>query len=892
MVAHSGQEPSERRTRPLPSQMESYSTQREADVRQPEATSSRTVDRGAPEEANYEDKNVHISHTYKQEGSRSASAAMVAHSGQEPSERRTRPLPSQMESYSTEREADGTESYTRPYNQPYGFVGQPYGTTPDQALASYRERGHISGPSGDGSYSSANNKNIQGYAASPYNRVTVARGRNFAPRIIQASNPVNPGELSVQAGQFGYEAQEMGGIYGFGLGSAKQMAGFGSSNYTPNRPVLQQSSRAYGTERSFWDMNLGGFGDFPTPLRGEYGNLEFSEIGRRFIPHRRHDINEINPIPNQMNKKSPWLPGSDYYTNFKTGDPYIAVPEGEMRLPGRGYERTHALHPDQTGQYGLLDQHKILGDVAPWSEEYKSVDKILRKADLTEPQKAFVQTTRDQVASVKKRHEFKPYKYAYSNFEKADLKVTGFMPGDADKLITNGGIVQLAGVKARKGPDAMKIMESLIHKGDTVSITYDANAAPKYNDPTEAIIKTPSGKDLGHELMKADQGYARRKNDPIENRAKEGPVEFRMHAGLERAAHGNTLLNQKFMPNRSAVEDWERYHVYGTDFPQWTHPIQDFIEPLGQRARNRNPIYATAVLSVVGRAFGRTPQGKTAGAIIGGMTGFGLSMASNTKTLETGARHIPKRREKELNLDEYSDMLNYVKYARLYNQERQNAKDKEHSDPEVYAKKVEEGKYKKYQFTNLGPHTLEALQYRKEMNQTEYGANLFGDIMQESAALPKRKRDYFMPFINSPKNEHKRILSTAPRLERRMYEARWGMDIEDKPDLTDYFSNHELPGKNWQGWSPNVDMDNVKIKMVQKEGLEASQMGYFPQQVQQADLLNPSYPDYHETQSHRDAAAKLQRLMDNAGINGTVTMRPTSQPGKRVNLQMGVTGGR
>ena len=683
----------------------------------------------------------------------------------------------------------------------------------------------------------------------------------------------------------------MGGIYGFALGSTKQIAGFGSPNYTPDKPVLQQSSRAYGSERSFWDMNLGGFGDFPTPLRGEYGNLEFSEIGRRFIPHRRHDINELNPIPNQEARQNPWLPGSDYYTNFQTGDPYIAVPEGEMRLPGAGYERTHKLHSDMTGKYGMLDKQRILGDVAPWSEQYKAVDRIIRREHLTDEQKAYAQTTRDQVAAIKKRHNFKPYKYAHADFEKADIKVTGFMPGDADKLITNIGVVQLAGVRARKTPEAQRITQSLIHKGDTVSIRYDANMPTKYKEPTEAIITASNGEDLGQQLLKHDEGTERRKNDQLNNLAKEGPIKFGLHAKLERLGHANTLINQKFVPNRSAPEDWERYHVYGTDFPQWTHPIQDFIEPLGQRARNRNPLYATAVLSVVGRAFGRTPQGKTAGAVIGGLIGFGLSASSNAKTLETGQRSIPKRREKELNIDEYSDILNYVKYTRLYQNSRQEAIDSENSDPEQIAKKVEEGGYKKHQFTNLGPHTLEALQYRKEMKQTEYGADIFGDIMQESAALPKRKRDYFMPFINSPNSEHARILSTAPRLERRMYEARWGMAIENKPELPDYFSNHELPDESWKGWSPDVNMDDVRIKMIQQQGLEASQMGYFPQQVQQANLLNSSYPDYSQSQSHRQAAAQLQKLMGNAGVNGTVTMRPTRHSGTKVNLQMGVLGG-
>jgi hypothetical protein len=37
------------------------------------------------------------------------------------------------------------------------------------------------------------------------------------------------------------------------------------------------------------------------------------------------------------------MPGDDYYTNFRVGDPYVKVDQGFARLPGAGYA---ALHPE------------------------------------------------------------------------------------------------------------------------------------------------------------------------------------------------------------------------------------------------------------------------------------------------------------------------------------------------------------------------------------------------------------------------------------------------------------------------------------------------------------------------------------------------------------------
>jgi hypothetical protein len=66
-----------------------------------------------------------------------------------------------------------------------------------------------------------------------------------------------------------------------------------------------------------------------------------------------------------------WLPGDDYMTNFKVGDPYVRIDDGYARLPGAGYE---ALHPELKGvnpeDYPDIHKLRILSDVAPYSREY------------------------------------------------------------------------------------------------------------------------------------------------------------------------------------------------------------------------------------------------------------------------------------------------------------------------------------------------------------------------------------------------------------------------------------------------------------------------------------------------------------------------------------------
>lgn len=707
----------------------------------------------------------------------------------------------------------------------------------------------------------------------------------MSQRMVARGRPVAPPGAKYQASMAGYQMQELAGIYGFGFGSLREGLGLGPQDLSPRKPVLSSASRAYGTERSFWDLNLGGLGDFPTPIEGEYGNLEVSEIVRRFIPHRRRDENEVNPLANTMGMKYPWLPGADYFTNFKQGDPFTHIPEGEMRLPGSGYERFNKLHSDSTGRYGLVDKFKILGDVAPWSNQYKAMEKVLQLTPLRPSEKAFVQNVKRQVRAKKKSTFFSPYQYANQDFQTKTVKIKGFVPGRADQFVTDEFTkpIRLSGVRAsrknRSGP-ARNYMSKLIQPGSEVQITYDANKGPLWG-PTgtiDAYVKA-GGVDVNQQLMNSGYGKKASIYSPLDRNQQEGAVRRQYEGMKERIFHRNTLLNAKFLPYRTSVEDWERRNVYGATFPQWQHPVRDFLKPMVYRAANRDVFTATLGLAGAGTLFGRTPAARAVTSLAGGVTGASTSLFTNARSYETGERFIPKARKKELALEEYVDILKYIKYSRLYSSARVAAISKEGADPEGYLKELPEGSR---MFTPLGPITQQAIQYRKEMQRTMYGADPFGDLMDVYAAMPKRKRKYFMEFLKAPLKDRARILSTAPRLERRIYEARWGLKVEKRPDLVDYFSKRELPSPDWEGWNPNVDLETVKLKMANHMGLDASQMGYYPQQVKEANLINPSYPDINMTTKSSDVSRQLRILLRDSNIDGSVREIPTPYGGSRV----------
>ena len=558
------------------------------------------------------------------------------------------------------------------------------------------------------------------------------------PRLVAAGEPVGTNRMGVVLGEAGYRAQEMGGIYGFGFGSLREKFGFGQGDFEPQRSILQSASKAYGSGRAFWDLNLGGLGDIPIKPEGALGNIELSEITRRFIPKERTNVDYLNPIENTMGKMYPFLPGSNYFTNFKQGDPFVKVQEGELRLPGIGYER---LNPAMPGYDNPLTQLDILSDVAPYSKEFRSLNNQVSMTSVDPGERKKLEEIRAQVEQTTKKQQFSEYKYKYSDREELGLSRGGMLLGRMGEYI----------------------------------------------------------------------------------------------------AHRDTFINTKIMPKRTAQEDWERRHVYGSTFPEWQNPVESFIKPMYFKAQGRDPLSSGLLLAGVGAAFGRTATARTMGSVAGFTTGAGYSMYTKAKQRITGERFIPEERKKQMALEEYTDILSYVKNTKLSNQAKQAGDD------------------------------AAAAQFSQAAKRTMYGADIYGASVDTlSLAVPKRKREHFKAMINAPVQERERILSTAPRLERRIYEAAWGMQVEEKPDLAEYFSRHELPNESWEGWHPNTNMEHVKIKMGESMGINMSQMGYYPQQVREAHMANPSYPTYNQQSNQETTAAQIRMMMSRNNISGNV----------------------
>ena len=85
---------------------------------------------------------------------------------------------------------------------------------------------------------------------------------------------------------------------------------------------LQEAGMMTSTRRAFWESKL--------------GNLGFlTEYLRRYFPNFSNINFTVNPIRNRF---PDWLGGKDFFVDFLSSDPFTKMQNGELFLPGPGYE--------------------------------------------------------------------------------------------------------------------------------------------------------------------------------------------------------------------------------------------------------------------------------------------------------------------------------------------------------------------------------------------------------------------------------------------------------------------------------------------------------------------------------------------------------------------------
>lgn len=380
-----------------------------------------------------------------------------------------------------------------------------------------------------------------------------------------------------------YQAQIMSGAYGFGL----------SKLYERERiKVLADSGDMTSITRGLADANVGGMGG------------ELSEIVRRFVEDKNPYVEKVNPL---MNTMPDWLPDK-----FRKGNPYTAVPKGEARLPGKGYESLNKLHPDMFGdRYGAFDRYKILADVAPNSEQYKVWRDISRKTVKDPLLKEEMEKIEERIKEQNKKHDFYYYKFNKDNSLKMiDGTVTKVIGSDRFKIAGSDRVYNLAGVKGNEIANLSNYIEEGIHVRIGISENEYEQVA---DDGTINAALFVNSMKVNQEMLRDGAERA----DDISAAAIVGTFSsFQRMRGrvAELITHFPAPYYQsKFMRVRTPLESYKEEQVYGTPFATWDRPIDSFLKPAIERSlmSNTEVITGQVIKAIADEMHERGVTGKT-----------------------------------------------------------------------------------------------------------------------------------------------------------------------------------------------------------------------------------------------------------------------------------------
>lgn len=602
--------------------------------------------------------------------------------------------------------------------------------------------------------------------------------------------------------------------------------------------------------------------------------------------------------------------------------------------------------------YNMIDRYRILADAAPYSEEFRNMKSQLKNMNLSETEMAEVRIINDQVSQRKEKIRLYPYRFETADVVSDYVTVDHII--DANTFMTKDmpdNPITLAGVRVSTAQDnpvaqeALGIINKAIQEGGRVRVEYDANESARVKDNTyktiDAVVYDKHGRNINRLLI--DEGYGTEKEDdytPAAVHARFSDTEIKLGAMWENFAHMDTMIHTKMLQVRSPIESYERREVYGKDWQEWTDPVDDFLIPFIQNSAMHNPVVAIGMGAFIGGAFGSLKTtdvdgerikgrfGKVVGATIGASVMAAAVLNRMVHEAATGERWIPQRRQDERDVEEYFDVLEYIKSNSLYNQYAALALKEERFDVKEYMEENEtEGSFRQSKKRDLesikrrlymakekdvkdilreleknfnlnatsrkeglsminaeieklsndremkvlGPNAAKAIMYKQNAEKTMYGYDPGDPVANILAALPKKDRDYLMPFIESPEADHERILQTVPDYMKRVLQSAWGQKPDEKKELFDYFKDKPLPGAGWEGWREDVQMDDIKVKFVDNVGLDPSEFDIWESDLNRARQLQVKAPDVLSDRAQTDPneyARKLKEILLGYNVQG------------------------
>jgi hypothetical protein len=337
-------------------------------------------------------------------------------------------------------------------------------------------------------------------------------------------------------------------------------------------------------------------------------------------------------------------------------------------------------------------------------------------------------------------------------------------------------------------------------------------------------------------------------------------------AAWENFVNTDTFLTNKFFAFKDPLEHYKQYQVYGKEFTPWTDPYGSFMKPRIDRIKGASDPFRGAISGAIdtGYLLGGSPM-----ALVGGMLGAASGLGN---MMRGGKNWLPSSVEKERQINDYFDTLEYNKNERMANLSEGMEWDR---------------------FKNASNATFHSLIKNESTDYT----NIYRAAYQS-------ERPYISAWLNETnENKQQEILKIAPDRLANVLQGHWqksGSKVN-----TDEFVNRVSAGDfnsinkqqyNMRALDPLMATDDIKLKAINNSALNAHDfgLGWGEQMLRAQDSFN-SIADVN-VQGEYDAASMIDpgtvksaimNLLISNGLNARVRVNindHVSSGNNKVNL--------
>lgn len=576
--------------------------------------------------------------------------------------------------------------------------------------------------------------------------------------------------------------------------------------------------------------------------------------------------------------------------------------------------------------YDNVTRYEILSDVAPYSAERKALEKSLAHDDQVSAEgKRRIKAAKERASEQRKKSNLFQYQFLGINrrlqnksfiIESIEDGNTFYVKGSDHPIKLAGGSVSTERIskylksKGMVTPEGMTDAEFFyqklgIYPGKRVSGLTETDDDLAFRNDTLQTRRVVLG-NLNRRLI--DMGVMEENeedNTPTGTKVRFSNKEQAFGAMYERISHLDNPVNNKFLRVRSPLEAYQREIVYGTKEGSWSSPYKTYIAPTISAIASKDPFSAALLGGVVTTLPFVLKKDKLKYGAVGAGVAAGISLTRIMYENLSGKKFIPPNLKRRREVEEYFDILTYIKERNLFEQKAEEAKKNEGVDIKAIISKyenlsnyrkgirkelmAEKRKILKERKKNteakerltlinqelsksydplaalvLGPAATEAIQHRNRYRRTMYGATPGSPLMDIMSSMAKNEREILTEALKSSDPEKSKLYNLLSDPQKRLLGLHLGKrsdELPDRPLLNEYFKKHQLPDEDSPIWDENVSIDDLKVRAYNEESFNKIELGIYPQVVAKAEERTVGVPVPYPNGRTRDIKHKLNKIL-------------------------------